>query len=277
MPRGRTLLSCFLLLVAASLASAGCGGSQTASQTPVTQGASSASTGEATPAGCPNVGDYEAASAPSPVLKGSSTFKCSRSDGYTVAVRLRVWAPVRRSAGNALVHPDNPSATASDAVTYDPSTDIAIPWEATIINTTPGFDLQSLSWGVDVYLVPYSNLVTTQEYSVDLAAYLSDGWSVRNDAVSMGDATNSPQMSGDNQAGGATAVGVDSSSITRNGGQTSVDGFVIVHDYYSPSHPSGAKALLSGLAVWAFPDGFSATSSNPLGLSLGGRKARKLY
>jgi hypothetical protein len=70
---------------------------------------------------------------------------------------------------------------------------------------------------------------------------------------------NSGQVCNDGSSGVLTEQG-ESTKPVKDGESTSVPIFLIIHNYYTPDHPSGDASLLSGINIYVAGSTNSSTS-----------------
>lgn len=150
----------------------------------------------------------------------SVTFTLAADGGYLGSGTLRFGAPVALSTDQSLSD-DGQSAGVGSACKIDSASDAAIPFAVQVTNTTPNFPAQ-IAFG----LSPFA--VDSQGHSPAIEQTFSNG-----------PVCHSVDLGGTNAIGGGVT------------GQMSKDekatflGFYIIHNFYSPIHPTGDSALLA--------------------------------
>ena len=269
----RNMLPLVLAGLVTALLLGGCAsGSGGAGTTPVS---SQASPLEASQPASP---DPTASPAPTAATLTSThaTWKYKRGDGYTSSVTFTVWTPVPKDVSGAFGHPEDASSTVDPTADYDPTTDVAIPFQVKLENTTSGFDLNDARTLVQLFGLSLGN--SKMEISMDhpklmdTILFFSDGRS-----------TDNWQVYTENQLGywyvkvmpantDDTPIIITWSALSPKASST-VNAFIILHDYYSPATPAGATALLSRIAAnpMTMDDWTVAGQSAPKALTLSGK------
>jgi len=247
--RGQLTLTLVLASLAVALLLCGCGSSSGGG------GAATASS-LSSPSVAPQqaLPESTASSAPAtPNLASKrATWDFKRGDGYTCSVTFTVWAPPPANVSSAFGHP----AAASDAVDptadWDPKTDLVIPFQVKVENTTSGFELSDARTMVVLFGLHLgsSKLEISADHPKLMVSmfFFSDGPSTTNWQVYTDDEGFGPgvKVMGANTNDDSTII--TWSTLSPQASST-VNAFIILHDYYSPASPAGAKALLSHLAA----------------------------
>lgn len=256
-------------MVAAALL-AGCSSSATSGQSGATQAATSAQpsdTATAQPTPTAN---------PSPMTSAHATWKYKRSDGYTSSVTFTVWTPVPKDVSSAFGHPEDANGAVDPTADYDPTTDVAIPFQVKLANTTSGFDLSDARTLVQLFGLSLgsSKMEISPDHPklMDTILFFSDGRS-----------TDNWQVYTENQFGywyvkvmpantDDTPIIISWSALSSQASST-VNAFIVLHDYYSPATPAGARELLTRIAAnpMTMDDWTPAGQSAPKALTLSGK------
>ena len=180
----------------------------------------------------------------------SATWKLKRDDDYQCEMTISVWSAFPPHSSGTLTHPADSKVTVSSESDFDPKTDIVIPIQLKVKNTTPNFDFENL-----VAMVSMRGLAmpkdTKKSYSkaLDQIFFLDDGRNTDKLVASVvgADSLAGPGMSVTN----ADLSGLSSitwASLAPNA-LGIANGVVIFHDYFAPSTPSGSKEMLGYLAL----------------------------
>lgn len=144
----------------------------------------------------------------------SWTWGYTQTGGYSESVDFTVGDPIALSAAPYMTYSGGATMSAGDECTVDTARDAVVPFRMTQTNTTQGFevttgDAASASTSVEVY---YNNSGATCKSS------------------------------------GGDFGGQSTSPVATNGG-SSMRGFIILSDYYSPNFPSGDLSVLNAVKI----------------------------
>lgn len=202
---------------------------------------------------------------------GSTTWDYKRSDGYSYSLTFTMWEPIPADASGPIGHPGDSGLTLDSVVDYDPSKDVAIPFQIQAKNTTSDFSLDELGYSVEFFAVGGSDPTFRIDgnHPVFMDYVRSDGamteqWAVQTNG---GSVLVTPYKE-------AEAAGHYWASVAPQA-TGSMNAFIILNDYFTPATPDGPKGLLDKLAVgpgigsvfnWEATD-----KSNALGLTFSGK------
>ena len=211
------------------------------------------------PAAAPQPSSSPTPSPADAALKSTSATQYQTLDsGYTCSVKVTIWDRLPESVQAPVAHPADADATIDPTSDYDPKTDVVIPFEFTLKNTTKGFDLQDpkLVYGL-VSSVRHVNGSLDKPRTLDSLDWYDSGWDVTSWTV---DIETDQRGFGDPirivSAGPQAYVYPSMNWSTSLAPDDSVShvGFFVYHDERTPVEPSGSAWTLKYLAVHALYD-----------------------
>ncbi len=248
-PENRLGYALALVSGLAVLFAAGCGSGEV---TPQNTQSSAAAHGTTVPQPSSSPTPSPADAAPK---SASATQHQTLDSGYTCSVEVTIWNRLPESVQAPVAHPADADATIDPTSDYDPTTDVVIPFEFTLTNTTKSFDLQDpkLVYGF-VSSVQEANRSLDKPRTLDSWDWYDSGWDVTGWTVDVQT----------DQSGSGNPIHVVSakppeyvypsmswSTSLAPGDSVSHVGFFVYHDTRTPVEPSGSAWTLKYLAVHA--------------------------
>jgi hypothetical protein len=239
-------LGCALALLSGLvvLLASGCGSAQV---TPQDTQSSAAAQGTA-------VAQPSSSPIPTPAvaaLKSASVTQdlATATGGFTCAVKVTIWDRLPQSVQAPVAHPACTDATIDPTSDYDPKTDIVIPFEFTLKNTTKGFDLQDPS--IEYRFVSSVRDVKRsldESRTLDSLDWYDSGWDVTSWTVDLNEPGNTCWVRAKPQQEGSYPTMTWSTSLAP-GESVSHFGFFVYRDKRTPAEPSGSAWTLKYLSV----------------------------
>jgi hypothetical protein len=245
-------------MVAVVVALAGCtGGATSSSSTPAPPAQTSAATTQNSDQSQATPSDSSASNTPTTLnLKSASYTQKLVKDpsGYTSTVKITLWQPVPKGVQWPVAHPGDSTAVFPQPDGFDPSTDIVIPYELTLTNTTKGFDISDAKLAYKIATDTKSADQFSTPRSLDTFDWVDNSWQSNTWSVSINNTYGRPYVWAEmQQPNGGDVVGYPNFSwgSLASGESQSVVSFLVYHDQVTPAEPRGTKSALSHLALTA--------------------------